>query len=370
LSFFGVLVLIGVIMFLKNQNQGKKKTTTYRTTTYETTRSSSTVDFSAYRAPAKPQPAQVHRPQPAAQTASASSKQKKEQPKGAVPLLVCAIAFLVIGLMYLLDFADAPSVSGILNALVFAGCGAGSFFARHQIKKRAARLAKYQAVMGKDDCKSVTELSKATGLSKDRVRKDIELLTQRGDFGDGAYFDIGLDSLVISEEAAEKERQIRQTEKEAKKSKADREANTTEYMRIFEDMREAASEIKDAEISDKMMRLTELTGKILAAAEENPEKEKDIRRFMSYYLPQTQKLMKSYATMERQGLATVNIASTKERIGDILDNLLTGYEQQLDRMFGSDAMDISSDIDVLETMLKQDGLTGDGSGIGMTMGGH
>ena len=51
-----------------------------------------------------------------------------------------------------------------------------------------------------------------------------------------------------------------------------------------------------------------------------------------------------------------------------LDNLITGYEQQLDQMFDSDAMDISSDIDVLETMLKQDGLNSDGSGI--AMGGH
>lgn len=133
-------------------------------------------------------------------------------------------------------------------------------------------------------------------------------------------------------------------------------------------MREAAGNINDNEIAAKMMRLTELTGKILQAAESNPEKEKNIRRFMSYYLPQTQKLMRSYAVLERQGIATSNIASTKDRIGKILDNLIVGYEQQLDKMFDADAMDISSDIDVLETMLKQDGLNSDGSGI--AMGGH
>ena len=324
-------------------------------------------DFSAYQSSA---PKQTY----AAPVRLAAEKKKKEKKEkmpqdiAALVLLILGCVFLFIGLASLLEFVNYDILSDLREALFYLIGGGASMFFSWRAKRKAKRLSKYIAVMGMDDCKSVAEISKSTGLARERVRKDLEYMAQKGYFGETAYLDNGLDSLVISEAAAEKEREIRQQSRTEKKASDEREANTSEYMRIYEQMREAAGNIKDPEISAKMMRLTELTGKILQAAEANPEKEKNIRRFMSYYLPQTQKLMRSYAVLERQGISTANISSTKERIGNILDNLITGYEQQLDQMFDSDAMDISSDIDVLETMLKQDGLNSDGSGI--AMGGH
>ena len=362
MGFIVVLAVIGYLIYYNQSGKGKKRTN-YR----QAYVNRQTADFSAYRTPSNAERAGTY-------NTAAHKTVKKDQPKSkaVTVLLVVGIVFLLIGFMYFTEFLDdigySYAVSELANAVTFLAGGAASLFARYRMKKRLARLAKYIAVMGNDDCKSVAEVAKATGLPRDKVRKDLEFLANRGDFGDEAYFDNGLDSLVTSEQAAEKERQLRQQDKTARKTQAEREANTTEYMRIYEEMREAAGAIHDTEISGKMMKLTELTGKILSAAESNPEKEKDIRRFMSYYLPQTQKLMRSYATLEKQGVATANISSTKDRIGNILDNLITGYEQQLDKMFDSDALDISSDIDVLETMLKQDGLSGNTDGL--TLGGH
>ena len=327
----------------------------------------SATNFSAYQS-SVPKQTNTAPVRPAAEKKKKEKKEKMPQDVAALVLLILGCVFLFIGLTSLIEYVNYDILSDLREALFYLLGGGASMFFSWRAKRKAKRLSKYIAVMGMDDCKSVAEVSKATGLPKERVRKDLEYMAQKGYFGETAYLDNGLDSLVISEAAAEKEREIRQQSRTEKKVRDDREANTSEYMRIYEQMREAAGNIKDPEISAKMMRLTELTGKILQAAEANPEKEKSIRRFMSYYLPQTQKLMRSYAVLERQGISTANIRSTKERIGNILDNLITGYEQQLDQMFDSDAMDISSDIDVLETMLKQDGLNSDGSGI--AMGGH
>ena len=49
----------------------------------------------------------------------------------------------------------------------------------------------------------------------------------------------------------------------------------------------------------------------------------------------------------------------KGRISGVLDKLCDGYEKQLDKLFETDAMDISADIAVMERMLKKDGLTDD-----------
>ena len=90
---------------------------------------------------------------------------------------------------------------------------------------------------------------------------------------------------------------------------------------------------------------------------------------MDYYLPTTLKLLRSYATLESQGIEGDNINSAKGDIGRILDTLSHGFEQQLDQLFKADALDISSDIDVLESMMEQDGLAGENP-FGQQMGGH
>ena len=83
-----------------------------------------------------------------------------------------------------------------------------------------------------------------------------------------------------------------------------------------------------------------------------------IRSFMNYYLPTTLKLLSSYSKIEQVGVAGENMKKSKENIERILDMLVVGFEQQVDKLFGNESMDISSEIAVLETMMKQDGLDG------------
>ena len=82
---------------------------------------------------------------------------------------------------------------------------------------------------------------------------------------------------------------------------------------------------------------------------------------MSYYLPTTLKLLRSYSIFEKQGITGDNIQDAKKNIARILDSLVSGFTKQLDQLFMSDAMDISTDINVLESMLKKDGFSGDGA---------
>jgi hypothetical protein len=51
-----------------------------------------------------------------------------------------------------------------------------------------------------------------------------------------------------------------------------------------------------------------------------------------------------------------NISGSMQRIGAILDTTLAGYRKQLDALFADQALDIETDIVVLEDMLKREGL--------------
>ena len=54
-----------------------------------------------------------------------------------------------------------------------------------------------------------------------------------------------------------------------------------------------------------------------------------------------------------------NITAATARIEGMMDQVVAGFEKQLDKLFQNDAMDITSDVEVLENMLKKDGLSGD-----------
>jgi 5-bromo-4-chloroindolyl phosphate hydrolysis protein len=135
------------------------------------------------------------------------------------------------------------------------------------------------------------------------------------------------------------------------------EQEESQYQAILREIRRLNDDIADEDVSERIYRIEDITAKIFATVEEKPEKLPEIKSFMSYYLPTTLKLLDSYATMERQGIDGENIAETKKRIEHILDTLVKGFEQQLDQLFKSDMLDITSDIDVLESMMAKDGLT-------------
>ena len=91
---------------------------------------------------------------------------------------------------------------------------------------------------------------------------------------------------------------------------------------------------------------------------DNPQKKQQIRTFMGYYLPTTLKLLESYSRIEEVGVAGQNMRDAKDNIEKILDMLVVGFEGQMDQLFKSESLDITSDIEVLEQMMNKDGLTG------------
>ena len=139
-----------------------------------------------------------------------------------------------------------------------------------------------------------------------------------------------------------------------------------ELDKMIEDGKKAIAEMKrlddniaDPTISAQIVRLQELSGKIFAQVEQNPEKLPQIRKFMNYYLPTTLKILNAYDRMGEQGVAGENISSTMHKVEGMMATIITAFEKQLDNLFGAEAMDISTDMVVLENMMAREGLTDD-----------
>ena len=139
-----------------------------------------------------------------------------------------------------------------------------------------------------------------------------------------------------------------------------------ELDKMIADGRKAVSEMKrlddaieDEKISADIRRLETVCEKIFDQVKAEPAKLPQIRRFMDYYLPTTLKLLNTYDRMSGAGVSGENIDGTKEKVEDMLKTIVRAFEKQLDSLFSADAMDVSTDITVLEAMLEREGLTAD-----------
>ena len=137
-----------------------------------------------------------------------------------------------------------------------------------------------------------------------------------------------------------------------------------EHDALLEEGKKAVSEMKrirdsisDNAVKAKIDRLIELTDKIFADLKDDPNDYKMIKRFSNYFLPTTVKLLNAYDRMGEIDVNGENINATKQRITEILDTTITAYEKQYDALFANQALDIETDIIVLENMLKKEGLS-------------
>ncbi len=123
-------------------------------------------------------------------------------------------------------------------------------------------------------------------------------------------------------------------------------------------MRRLARTLEDQKISAHIVRLQQTSEKIFDYVKDHPDKLSDIRKFMNYYLPTTLKLLNAYDRMSAQGVSGENIDTSLERIRSMMNTITAAFDKQLDSLFGEEALDISTDISVLETMMAREGLTG------------
>lgn len=130
----------------------------------------------------------------------------------------------------------------------------------------------------------------------------------------------------------------------------------SEGNRYLEQMKKANDIIQNTIISEKIDKLGDVTKKIFAYISEKPEKLKDIRRLITYFLPTTIKLLNSYARAEAQDNDGENIRQIKNDIEGAMDGIIDSFQKYLDNLYADEAMDIDAEITVFDSMLKAENL--------------
>lgn len=117
-------------------------------------------------------------------------------------------------------------------------------------------------------------------------------------------------------------------------------------------LRKLNERIPDENVTAAIDRMVKAGDGILAELSKNPTKARSMRRFLTYYLPTSVKLMEGYAMQQEAGYQGENLKEIKERIETNAETIARSFETSLDSLYAGEAIDISSDIAVLDSMVN------------------
>ena len=244
----------------------------------------------------------------------------------------------------------------------FLGAGIGK-------RRLAGRIIRLATLFQRKKVYTFKELAAETGLLPKQIKRDLRKARARGMAPD-IRTDAGETCVMWGEDIY---RQYLETEKfrlqekneaeERQRRLQDPVAAGIDHFRsegeaTVQKIRAANAAIPGEEISARLHTLEDITARIFACVERYPEKLPDTRRFMNYYLPTTLKLVEKYRQYDEMDFQPENVRQAKLDIERSLDTINLAFSNLLESLFAHDTLDVATDIDVLEKMLEQEGLTG------------
>ncbi len=284
---------------------------------------------------------------------------------GSVLLGVAILLALLFGTIAMTGEMVSASLATVLG-LVVAPVGAGGLwllFRGARDRARVERFRTYVSCLKDRKYVKLSELAAAVKKSERFVRKDLTKMIEMDMFPQGHIN--GDQSMFILDDSTYAEYETMRQEVERKSQFLKEETRDQRQLRetvergqaYIAAIRKANDDIPGEEISEKLYRLEKAVARIYVQIQKAPQKLPELRKFQEYYLPTTLKLVETYREFDAQPFAGENISTAKAEIEASLDTINQAFEKLFDSLFAETAMDVSTDISVLQTLLAQEGLT-------------
>ena len=341
---FAMSAPLGVLLFiLKSIDKNAEKE--------EKAAAQAQADYRFDLGPASAQTAPRQENEPAYGHDVPTKEQKDAKERHKFLTTLCTIGgavFLFAGFSTLfMDGADSMMEAFTAIAQMLGGGAALLTGLRMDRTRKLERLL--DKIAGDRDNIPLDELFAAAGIDAAKGRAVVESAISHGYFGADAYIDNRTATLVVRGAAPQPPKQ---PEPKPAPEPAD------QYATLLQQLRQANDAIPDPVMTAKISRLEAVSARIFELAKQDPGKKAQLQKFIDYYLPTALKLLNTYASLPAQDVQGENIADAKKNIERSMDLLVTAFENQLDKLFQSDALDVSADVAALEGMLNMDGLTG------------
>ena len=337
---FAMSAPLGVLLFiLKSIDKNAEKE--------ETAAAQAQADYRSDPASPQSTPRQEQDSEAACGTDRPTAEQKSAQNWHKTIAVICTIlgaVFLFTGAEELIDcLFDFPDFDDLLPALATTIGGAGALWTGLRMDRTRKLERLLDKIAGDRDNIPLDELFAAAGIDAAKGRTVVESAISHGYFGADAYIDNRTNTLVVRGAAP-------QPPRKPKPAPAPEPAPADQYTAILQQLRQVNDAIPDPVMTIKISRLEAVSARIFELAKQDPGKKAQLQKFMDYYLPTALKLLNTYASLPAQDVQGENIADAKKNIERSMDLLVTAFENQLDKLFQSGALDYHTSKEILKLL--------------------
>ncbi len=296
--------------------------------------------------------------------------------------LVAGILFIVFGAianvpLFILSLIAVLAVEPVAAGWLLFFLALSIFFIckgkdKIQLINRAKRYVK---LCGSKMYEEIEVLATQVGISPKKVVKELRKILRKGIIP-SAHIDTQATHLMLNEVVykqyidAEKARVLLETEKkntdveQTLSAEAEETQQKTELEQMISEGQDYIRKLRDMNdliagevISTKLYRLENLLKEIFERVQKEPAQMNRMHKVMSYYLPTTLKLVEAYYEFDRISNPGKEIISAKEEIEATIDAINEAFVELLNNLFQDRVFDITTDAQVLQTMLASEGLT-------------
>ena len=277
----------------------------------------------------------------------------------------------LLGTLEMIGIASPFSL--IRNLIIYGvifGFGIYQFLKGKNYVNRVDRYSRYMKLLEYKQFASIEELAGAVAKSAKAVIKDLEFMVEQKWFLEGR-FDEGKSQFMLTDKVYENYKQMEQgrllkeqEEREKQRIESDpvqKELSLVlaEGNRYVKEIRRLNDEILGEDISKQLDKIEEIVASIFELVKRKPDKIPELRKLMQYYLPMTIKVVTSYRDFENERVPSEQLEESKQEIRETLDKVKVAFVALREKLFQEDVLDVSTDLDVLEAMMSQEGLIED-----------
>ncbi len=281
-------------------------------------------------------------------------------------------------------FEGTASMAGWIVNFLFLALFGGMIRLGIGQRRRLKLAERYIGLCGRNLYGEIEHLARSTGRKARRVIKDLQKMMQIGMFPEG-HLDEKKTCFMLNDNIyrqyleTENNRRLREAEsqtlsaaqgiQDADRSKPEpgqtstlseqeAELNTmiAEGMECTGKLRALNEKIPGEVISAKLSRLENLLKNLFNSVREHPEQMHRMHKLMDYYLPTTLKLVEAYEEFDRISVPGDDIIAAKAEIENTLDMINEAFTELLNNLFQDTVLDVTTDAQVLKTMLAREGL--------------
>ena len=250
------------------------------------------------------------------------------------------------------------------------GVGVYQFLKGKNYVSRADRYSRYMKVLEHKQFASIEELASSVAQSSKKVIKDLEFMIEQKWFLEGRL-DPTKSQFMLTDKVyeqyclAEQGRLLREQE-EQEKQRIENDPVQKELSQLLsegkhyvKEIRRLNDEIVGEDISKQLDDIEDIVASIFETVKRKPEKMSELRKLMQYYLPMTIKVVTSYRDFENESVPSEQLEESKREIKETLNKVKVAFVTLREKLFQEDILDVSTDLDVLEAMMSQEGLIED-----------